>query len=104
METVNEGSTCYVTVTFLDKDGNQTAPSSATWEAIDLKSGSVLQVETALTPAASIEITVPASVNDIYDSTKTEEIRRITVKATYGADDKVNSQYDYRVINLSRVT
>jgi hypothetical protein len=104
MEYVNEETTSYLTVTFYDKNGDPAAPTSATWEAIDLKSGAVLQAETALSPASSIEITIPSSVNEIQDNTKEEEIRRITVIGVYGADDKVTQQYDYRVINLSRVS
>lgn len=103
MESVNEGTTCYLTITFLDKNGNAVAPSSVTWEAIDLKTGTVMKSETGITPGATIEIAVPASVNAMHDAAMLEEIRRITIKASYGADDKVTGQYDYRVINLSRV-
>lgn len=103
MEKVNEGTTSYLTVTFKDKAGVAQTPASATWEVIDLLSGTVKLSPTAITPAGTVELTVPASVNSIVDDANPEEVRRVIVKATYAADDKVNSQYDYAVVNLSKV-
>ena len=101
---INEETTSYLTVTFLDKNGTPAAPASATWEAIDVESGTVLKTATAITPiAASVEITIEPSVNVMVNEAKHQELRRIIVKALYGASDKVNDQYDYLVKNLSQV-
>jgi hypothetical protein len=100
---VNEGSTAYLTVTFLDKDGNAEAPTSVTWEVHDVPGGEELQGATAIAAASEIEITLPPAVNAILDDDKEWEQRRVTVKASYGASDAVNSTFDYRVLNLSAV-
>ena len=102
--TIPEETTSYITVTFLDKDGAAAAPASATWEAIDVDTGTVMKTSTAITPiAASVEITIPPAVNVIVDESKRLEMRRIIVKASYGASDKVNDQYDYLIKNVSQV-
>ena len=103
MDQVNEGTTSYLTVTFTNKAGIAEAPSSATWEAIDKRSGEVMQAATAITPAGTVEITIPSTVNAILEASLDSEIRRITVKASYGVSDEVTGQFDYKVINLSRV-
>lgn len=103
METVNERSTAFLTVTFRDKAGALAAPDSVTWEAHDKASGTELQVATALTPASSIEVIIPASVNRMIDAASASEIRVITIKALYGADDGINSVYEYQVQNLEHV-
>lgn len=104
MDQVNEGSTAYLTVTFLDKNGEQAAPASATWEAHDAVSGTVLQAATAIGVAGEVEITIPPAVNAILDDSKPWEQRRITIKASYGAADALNGYFDYQVINLSAVS
>lgn len=101
---VMEGTSAWVTVRFYDKAGNLAAPASATWQAHDLASGTELKAETALTPASTIEIAVPASVNEIVNERLAKETRRITIKASYGVDDKANAQFDYEVRNLGKVS
>lgn len=103
METVNERSTAFLTVTFRDKTGALAAPSLVTWEAHDKASGTELQAATALTPASSIEITISASVNRMINAASGSEVRVITIKALYGADDGINSVYEYQVRNLEHV-
>lgn len=100
---INEGTTCYLTVTFKDKAGVSSAPTSATWQAIDLGTGNELQAATALSVAASVEITIPASVNNVVNEDNPVETRRVIIKASYGSDDKLNGSYDYQVKNLSKV-
>ena len=101
---IPEGTTAYLTVTFLNKAGAQAAPASATWEVIDVYSGIVMKTSAAISPiAAQVELTIPASANAIQDESHRNEQRRVIVKASYGVDDGVNDQYDYLVRNLSQV-
>ncbi|MBN2392168.1 MAG: hypothetical protein JXR84_15680 [Anaerolineae bacterium] len=100
---VNEGTTAYLTVTFLDEDGLAAMPTAATWQCHDVASDTELQAETALTPASSIKITIPASVNTLVNPHAIQEKHRITLVATYGGDDQVTAEYDFVVIGLQWV-
>lgn len=105
MTTVKEGSTAYLTVTFLNAEGAEEAPVSATWQIDDVASGTALLPATTIDPiAASVELTLTPALNAIVNDLLAYEKRRITVKATYGAADKVNRAYTYDVQNLSAVT
>jgi len=105
MDTVYEGTTSYLTVSFFDKAGAAAAPSAATWLCHDVHSGTVLKEETALEGvAASVEITIPPSVNTMVDQYAQQEQHRVTVVASYGADDQVTAMYDFLVTGLRQVT
>ena len=54
--------------------------------------------------ASSAEVTLTPDNNAILDSGNSYEKRRVTVKASYGASDGVNDEYDYRVKNLAKVS
>ena len=102
MDQVNENSTAYLTVAFADKTGAPAVPTSATYRIDDVTNNVPIRGVTALTPAASIEITLVPADNAI--SGRASEIHRVTVTAQYGgATDAVNSEYDYQVVNLRYV-
>lgn len=103
LKQINEGSTGYLTVTFKDKAGDPAAPSGITYRIDDLASGTEVLGDTAVTPGASVEITLPPSVHVPIGNARTQH-RRVTVKATYGADDGINAEYEYELINLGGVT
>ncbi len=102
---VREGSTCWITVNFYDKDSVLENPQSANYTIHDVKSGQTIVAETALSPSGgTVEITVKASENAMVDPDRDYEVRRLTVKATFGADDAHNQTFDFTVINLSTVS
>ena len=102
---IPEETTCYLTVTFKDKNGAAQAPTSATWLVIDLDSGTVVQTEANITPISSApEISIPPAANAILNDAHAYETRRVIIQASYGTSDGVNGQYDYLVKNLSQVT
>lgn len=101
--TVREGSTSWLTVALYDRSGTLAAPTSLTWQAHDVRTNTELQAETSLTPASSVEITIPPAVNTLVnDSYKTEQ-RRITVIATYGDEDVLTSVYVYELQKLENL-
>lgn len=105
MERVKERSTAYLTVTFRDKAGAAQAPTSATYRIDDAGSGAEVLGNTAIgAVAASVELTLPPSVNALLTAANPSEFRRVTVVALYGADDAVRDEYVYEVINLAGVT
>jgi len=104
LEIVNEKSTAYLTVTFKDKDGALEAPSSASYRIDCLTNGQEVRGDTALTPGATIEITLSPADNAIIDQDNEVERRLVTVTGTYGASDTIHQEYEYNVKNLRKVT
>jgi hypothetical protein len=100
---VNEDTTAYLTVAFLDKDGAQEAPSSLTYRIDCLTNGQEVKGDTALTPGGSVEITLSAADNAIISQTNGVETRVVTVEASYGASDGLKAEYKYNVRNLKNV-
>jgi len=97
---VNEGTTAYLTVAFLDADGVAALPTAVTWQCHDIQTGEELKAETAVTPGTSVEITIPPSVNTLVNQGSRRETHRITVRGTYGDDDQVTGKYDFVVVGL----
>lgn len=104
MSNVNEESTAYLTVKFYDKVNSLAVPASATWEVHDVESGTVILVSTAILPIANtVELTLTPAINTMVDSTHSEETRRVTVKALFGAGDGCNNEYAYNIVGLEWV-
>jgi len=101
MSTVNEGTTSYIEATFKDRNGESAVPSAATWKVIDLVSKEVLQVETAIAPAATVTIAIPPSVNARFNTASDRETHRCIVTGSYGADDQVVGYYDFDVLEIN---
>lgn len=103
MDVVNEGTTAYLTVAFLDKTGAAALPTGVTYRIDCLSSGTAIKASTSVTPATSVEITISATENAILGGLPFER-RRITVEATYSGSQAVRDQYDYQVRNLGYVS
>ena len=97
LERINEGTTAYLTFVPKDKNGVAQTPSACTWRAIDVESGQVLQADTSITPAASVEITLTPAINTLFNPQQAAETRRVTVIATYGTSDAAVGVYEYQV-------
>ena len=99
MATIDDGTTCYVTVSPKDKSNAAAAPIAGTYRVVDVDSGvDVLAEEsiTANTPLSSaMELTLLGStVNVFVDPTRKTERRKVTVKLEYSSDDTLNSEYE----------
>jgi hypothetical protein len=102
---VNEKSVAYLTVKFKDKTGALAAPASATWEVHDVESGSELLAATAIAPIANtVELTLTPTINTFVNSQNTEEVRRVTIKATWGVSNTTNAEVDYNIVDLTWVS
>ena len=100
LEIVNEGSMAYLTVTFLDKDGEEDVPDSVSYR-IDCESNDQeVRDDTAVTPGATIEIPLTSADNAIIDPAHNLEKKVVTITAVYGEDDEVSDEYKYQVKNL----
>lgn len=103
MDVVNEGTTAYLTVAFLDKTGAAALPVAVSYRIDCLSSGAAVKAATSVTPATSVEITLSATDNAILAGLPAER-RRVTVEATYAGSEAVRDQYDYDLRNLGFVT
>lgn len=98
---VNEGTTSYIRVSFIDQDGDALVPSSITYRIDDLGSGQVLLPATSVAPSDSVEIRVPPAVNSLIDQHASSETRVATIEASYGADgDALIDEVRWLVKNL----
>jgi hypothetical protein len=101
---VNEGSTAYLSVTFLDKAGAAQEPLSVTYRVHEMATGAQIRAETSVTPGATVEIALAPADNVVLHQAALYETHVVTVVGTYGASDAVQSQCQYRVRNLRVVT
>lgn len=104
MMQVNEGTTAYLSVSFKDKASSDETPVAISYRIDDVRSGTEIRDSTAVTAASTAEITLSPADNRILNTTQNYEARRVTVVATYGADDQVTAEYIYRVVSLAGVT
>jgi len=102
-DTVNEGTTAYLTATFRDKAGTLALPDAVSYRIDCMANRQEIRDDTSATPGTSVEITLTPADNAIIDATKSRELRRVTVTGTYGESDAVVEQYDYWVRNLRNV-
>jgi hypothetical protein len=101
--TITEGSTAYLSVSLKDKAGALAAPASLSYSLTCMTTGAVLRQDVPLAPASQVEITLTPADNAIQSQANLYEIRRVTVKAGYGAADALNEEYEYQVKNLTGV-
>ncbi len=101
---VNEQTSARLTITLLDYDDAQQVPSSVTYRVDDVATAAEIRDDAVLTPAGSIDITLNSIDNTIQNTALELERHRVTVKASYGATDKLNAAFDYYVRNLVFVT
>ncbi len=103
MDIINEGTTCYLNVSFLDKTGAAAMPSTVAYRIDCLSTGTSVRATTSVTPGTTVEIVLSAADNAILANLPFER-RRVTVEATYSGSQAVKNQYDYQVRNLSAVS
>lgn len=104
LETYNEGSTGYITITFYDGDDVLAAPDSFQYR-IDCETTSVeIRDWTAVTtPGSEYRLTLTATDTAIQGAGNDTEQRRITISASYGSGDKLNDEVFFAVKNLKHI-
>lgn len=101
---VKERSTAYLTVTFFDKTKQPETPASVSYSVHCMTTNTVVRGSTSLSAASAVEITLTPADTTIINPSNAFERKRVTVEATYGAADAVRDQFDFLVVNLSRVS
>lgn len=103
---VNESSTLTVRTQFYNQANDPTAPVTARYLIRDVSNDRVVRDWTSIAPAASVEIQIAASDNDIYEHTPRQrrfEKRVLTVQANAGDITQYVDEFEYWVRNLAGI-
>lgn len=105
LDRVNERSTSIVTLTFRDENGAAVTPGAASYRIDDVASGTEILDDTAFTPSSDIhQLTISDTQNRILTAANVREERLVTISITYGTGRKLNQEYRYYVMNLTKIT
>lgn len=104
MDSCQEHDEFSLTVSMYDTAGALAAPTSASYRIDDVKSGTQIRGNTALSAASSQTLTVKYSDTAMVDPNNETERRRLTVTAIYGTDvdgnpRQISREYDFVVQN-----
>lgn len=108
MDTFNEKSTGFVTLTFKDENGDAVVPiPPTTYTLHDEDTKNIINGrEDIAVPglASSIDLELEPADNVIVDTAKVFEVHVLTIKWTYNTDKKDNKEYRFNVENLTKVS
>jgi hypothetical protein len=104
---VNESSAMTVRARFFNETGDLVSPTTARYLIRDLSNDRVVRDWTSLSPAATVDIAVTATDNDLYQAARRErrfEKRVVTVQADTGTATQRTDEIEYWVRNLAGIT
>lgn len=103
MDTITQGTSLSLDLSFEDQDGAPVTPTSASY-AIQDQSGAEVLPSTSFTPAgATHTLEIPGALNDIVTPGAKYERKRVTVSFAYGGVYSGSDTYDYVVRNADLV-
>lgn len=99
---VNESSACTVRARFYNEASDQVTPTTVRYLIHDVTNDRVVRDWTSLPPAATIDIQVTATDNDLYESRRKRKFERrvVTVQADTGAPTQRTDEIEYWVRDL----
>lgn len=101
MDTINERTSCTVTVSFFDEDDVAVTPTSATYRLDDVTSCASILAATVLTGLGTTKaIEINKDQNKIISEAHAYETRRLTIEFTYASTKHGTDEYLYRIKNL----
>ena len=102
---VNAGNACWLDLVFLDRFNNLATPTTVSYRIDNLTTDDVvLQDTTASSPASSMTLTIPASLNTINsDIGQTSQINQVLVTATFADGSQSKEVFIYELIALQTV-
>jgi hypothetical protein len=103
MNTVNERSTAYLTISFFDPNGTVATPASVEYRIDDYDTGIQIRDDASISAGTSVQITLTPGDNTLLNNYAEFERRRVTVIAHYGQDDQQTAEYVYSIANLRHV-
>lgn len=98
---VKEGSSCTVTLAWIDEDGQPVTANSARYR-IDNEDPheNVVPWTTINTPGTGVTIALAGTLNEMRSDDLAFEMRVVTAEFTYGGSGKGTSEYIYNVVRL----
>jgi hypothetical protein len=101
---VNEGSTAILTMSFKNELGIATVPTTIQYRIDNISMNKLIKDWTSITPGSSVDLEITNLENAISTvSPSTKEVRRVTVKWTYAIGKYGTAEYNYNVVNLSKL-
>lgn len=102
---VNEASAMTVRARFFNESGDLVVPTSARYLIRDISNDRLVRDWTALSPAATVDISVTASDNDLYNTRRSGrfEKRVLTVQADEGTATQRTDEIEYWIRNLAGI-
>lgn len=97
---INERTTGYVQTSLYNAQDQLEAPVSLTYRIDCLTTGEAIKADTALPVSSVVSVTLSPEDTRIINQRNTQEKRRITFRAGYGASDELNDTVDFIVKNL----
>ncbi len=98
LESVNDGSTAYLIVSFYDEEGALLTPTSVTYR-IDDEEGNQIRGNTAVTPDSTVTIELTKSDNKL--TSPADRINVVTILASWESGAKqIISEYRYKILYL----
>lgn len=102
----NESSAMTVRARFFNESGSLVAPTTARYLVRDISNDRLVRDWTSLSPAATIDISITASDNDLYTNARRSnrfERRVVTVQADAGTATQRTDEIEYWVRNLAGI-
>ena len=97
---INERDQLPVTLLLrIKSSGTPATPSTLRWRLDCVTTQNVVQDWAAIGASSTVNLTIPASANDIVNDRNSFEVKRITAQANYGTDAQVNGFLEYQVKN-----
>jgi hypothetical protein len=108
LDEINERSSSFITVSFLDEDGTPVVPDAATYR-IDVPIARTVILSATAFPSLStaVDLEIESSENRMVNQRQPSEVHEVTVEFDYTAVSGTKhgtARYRYRVINLYGVT
>lgn len=100
---ITERSTYFITVSFLDEDGDPVIPDAATYrlDSLTRPKTNILPATAFPSLSTSVDIVITSDQNQIYNNRNASELREMTVEFDYdGSTKHGTAKYPYRVLNL----
>jgi hypothetical protein len=104
---VPESSANTVRARFFNETGDLVTPTTARYLIRDISNDRLVRDWTSISPAATIDIAIAASDNEIYDTGRRErrfEKRVVTVQADAGTATQRTDEIEYWIRNLAGIT
>lgn len=101
---INEESTGWLTLEFLDRNENPVTPDSISYR---IDCGDIeIQAETSVTPDTSVTIILTSDNNQILEDFANERWQEnvVTVVAILGSDKKATDEFKYKIKNLGYIS